>query len=82
MASSIDRLTAAIQAGVAQMDGLATAQKQVVDASAKMDAANKQTAQSTQQVGESADEASARIKAMVAASLSQAKAQTESIAAG
>lgn len=64
------------------MDGLATAQKQVVDASAKMDAANKQTAQSTQQVGESADEASARIKAMVAASLSQAKAQTESIAAG
>jgi len=36
-----------------------------------MDAANKQAAKSTEQVGESADEASARIKAMVTASLSQ-----------
>lgn len=56
------------------MDKLASAQKQVVDASAKMDAANKQTAQSTQQVGESADEASARIKAMVAASMEKVQA--------
>jgi hypothetical protein len=50
---------------------MAQAQKDVSAASAKMDATNQQSAKSTQQVGESADDASARIKAMVQASLAR-----------
>jgi len=46
-----------------------------------MDAANQKAAKSTEQVGESADDASARIKAMVAASMAKVKADNESIAA-